>query len=165
MEITEQEKQRMNEIYFTLSTKQAQLFHGLYHRIFELSSGFYNGHERQTPDGGWQMDYYPIPVISVKGFFDVEISPDGISVTTKKKRKDALAYSFEKLCDYSFEAFGVESYLDIFYRDGMTIAELKENISCSEEREIGFCFSLPWDIDGETMYEFAKLLRREGFYY
>ena len=74
-------------------------------------------------------------------------------------------HSFEKLKDYSFEAFGVESYLDTFYRDGMTVAEMKENISCSEEREIGFCFSLPWGIDGEAMYEFAKLLRREGFYY
>ena len=165
MEITEQEKQRMNEIYFALSTKQAQLFHGLYHRVFELSTGFYNGHEHQAPDGTWQMDYYPIPVISVKGYCDVEISPDGISVTTKKKRKDALDYSFEKLKDYSFEVFGVESYLDTFYRDGMTVAEMKENISRSEEREISFCFSLPWDIDGEAMYEFAKLLRREGFYY
>ena len=47
----------------------------------------------------------------------------------------------------------------------MTIAELKEGISCSGEREIGVCFSLPWDMDGEAMYEFAKLLRREGFYY
>lgn len=87
MEITEQEKQRMNEIYFTLSTKQAQLFHGLYHRIFELTSGFYNGHERQTLDGSWQMDYYPSPVISVKGFFDVEISPDGISAPQRKSEK------------------------------------------------------------------------------
>ena len=165
MEITEQEKQRMNEIYFALSTKQAQLFHGLYHRVFELSTGFYNGHEHQAPDGTWQTDYYPIPVISVKGFCDVEISPDGISVTTKKKRKDALDYSFEKLKGYSYEAFGVEGYLDTFYRDGMTVAEMKENISHSKEREIGFCFSLPWDIDGEAMYEFAKLLRREGFYY
>ena len=42
---------------------------------------------------------------------------------------------------------------------------MKENISRSREREIGFCFSLPWDIGGEAMYEFAKLLRREGFYY
>ena len=165
MEITEQEKQRMNEIYFALSTKQAQLFHGLYHRVFELSTGFYNGHEHQAPEGSWQMDYYPVPVISVKGYCDVEISPDGISVTTKKKRKDALDYSFEKLKGYSFETFGVENYLDTFYRDGMTIAELKEGISRSEEREIGFCFSLPWDMDGEAMYEFAKLLRREGFYY
>ena len=165
MKITEHEKQRMNEIYFALSTKQAQLFHGLYHRIFELSSGFYNGHERQPPNGGWQMDYYPIPVISVKGYCDVEISPGGISDTTKKKWKDALNRSFEKLKGYSFEAFGVESYPDTFYRDGMTIAEMKENISRSEEREIGFCFSLPWDTNGEAMYEFAKLLRREGFYY
>ncbi len=30
MEITKQEKRRMNEIYFALSTKQAQLFHGLH---------------------------------------------------------------------------------------------------------------------------------------
>lgn len=51
MEIAKLEKQRMNEIYFTLSTKQAPLFHGLYHRIFELSSGFYNGYERQPPEG------------------------------------------------------------------------------------------------------------------
>ncbi len=56
------------------------------------------------------MDHYPIPVISVKGYCDVEISPDGISVTTKKKRKDALDYSFERLKGYSFEAFGVEGY-------------------------------------------------------
>lgn len=165
MEVTEQEKQRMNEIYFTLSTKQAQIFHGLYHRVFELSSGFFNGHESQTPDGEWRMDYFPIPVISVKGLCDVEISLDGISVTTKKKRKDALDYSFKKLAGYSFEAFGVDDYMETYYRDGMTIAELKKGIAHSKEREIGFCFSFPWDIDGETMYEFAKLLRREGFYY
>ena len=52
--------------------------------------------------------------------------------TTKKKWKDALNRSFEKLKGYSFEAFGVESYPDTFYRDGMTIAEMKENISRSE---------------------------------
>lgn len=56
------------------------------------------------------MGHYPIPVISVKGYCNVEISPDGISVTTKKKRKDALDYSFERLKGYSFEAFGVEGY-------------------------------------------------------
>jgi len=165
MEITEQEKQRMNEIYFTLSTKHAQLYNGLFHRVFQLSSGFYSGHEHQTSDGTRQMDYYPIPVISVKGFCDVEISLDSVSVTAKMKRKDALEYSFKKLESYSFEAFGVDDYMDTYYRDGMTIAEMKEGIAHSREKEIGFCFSFPWDVDGETMYEFAKLLRREGFYY
>lgn len=165
MEVTEQEKQRMNEIYFALSTKQAQLFHGLYHRIFQLSSGFFNGHEHETEDGGWQMDYYPIPVISVKGLCDVEISLDGISVTTKKRRGDALAYSFEKLRGYSFEAFGVDNYTETYFQKGSTIDGMKAAISRSEETEIGFCFSLPWEVDGDKIYEFAKLLRREGFYY
>ena len=41
MEVTEQEKQRMNEIYFGLSTKPARLFHGLYQRIFQLGNGFF----------------------------------------------------------------------------------------------------------------------------
>lgn len=54
----------------------------------------------------------------------MEVSPDGIFVTTKKKRRDALDYSFEKLKDCCFEAFGVETDWNTFYRDGMTVAEL-----------------------------------------
>lgn len=165
MKITEREKQRMNEIYSTLCGKRAQLCQGLTHRSLEVSWGFYNGHQHEAPDGGWQMDYYPIPVISVKGLCDVEISLDEVSVTTKKRREDALAYSFEKFCAYPFEAFGVEGYLDTFYRDGAAIDEMKANIAHSEEVEIGFCFSFPWDVNGDEMYEFARLLRQEGFYY
>ncbi len=165
MDITESEKRFLNETYHTLWLKCAQLVQGLLHRIFEVSSGFYNGHYHQTSDGSWQMDYYPIPVISVKHFCDIEISLDGISVTTKKRRSDVLEYSFDLFKNYSFDAFGVEGYLDSFYLDGMTIAEMKESIKHSLENEIGFSFSFPWEIDGDKMYEFVKLLRREGFYY
>ncbi len=49
MEVTEQEKQRINEIYFALSTKQAQLFHGLYHRIFQRPRARNRG--RRLADG------------------------------------------------------------------------------------------------------------------
>ena len=101
----------------------------------------------------------------MKGLCDVEISLDGISVTTKKRREDALAYSFDKLRGYSFEAFGVDNYTETYFQKGFTIDGMKAAISRSEEKEIGFCFSLPWAIDGDEIYEFAKLLRREGFYY
>lgn len=73
MEIAEQEKQRLNEIYHALSMKHAQIYHGLRHRGFELDSGFYNGHQHRSPDGDRLMDYYPIPAVSVKGVCDVEI--------------------------------------------------------------------------------------------
>ena len=48
MEIAEQEKQRLNEIYHALSMKHAQICHGLRHRGFELDSGFYNGHQHRS---------------------------------------------------------------------------------------------------------------------
>lgn len=89
------------------------------------------------------MDYSPIPVISVKRLCDVEISLDGVSITTKKRRKDVLAYSFEKLCGYFFVAFGVDNYTETYFQKDSIIDRMKAAIFCSEEKEIGFCFSLP----------------------
>lgn len=66
---------------------------------------------------------YPIPVVEVRGFCDIEISFDKISVSAKLKREKALEYSYDKISRYPFE------------------------------------------VDGQEMYEFVKLLRREGFYY
>ncbi|OUN23473.1 hypothetical protein B5G37_08375 [Pseudoflavonifractor sp. An85] len=116
-------------------------------------------------DGNWTREAYPIPVIGVKGFCDIEVQPDHISVSTKLKRSTALNYSFVKFAEYDFEAYGVEDYLADFYHPGQTIEELKENIRACQEQEIGFSFSFPFDVNGQRMYEFVKLLRREGFYY
>lgn len=104
-------------------------------------------------------------MISVKGFCDIEIQFDKISVSTKLKRDVALSYSFEKFSGYEFEAYGVEDYLADFYHAGQTIQEMKENIRVCDERGIGFSFVFPFDIEGKQIFEFVKLLRREGFYY
>jgi len=47
----------------------------------------------------------------------------------------------------------------------MTIAELKANISLSGEKETGSAFFFPFEIEGKEIFEFVKLLRREGFCY
>lgn len=116
-------------------------------------------------DGTWTREAHPIPVIGVKGFCDIEVQPDHISVSTKLKHSTALNYSFNKFAGYDFEAYGVEDYLADFYHPGQTMEALKENIRACQEREIGFSFSFPFDVDGQKIYEFVKLLRREGFYY
>ncbi|MBD5501886.1 MAG: hypothetical protein HDR10_11920 [Lachnospiraceae bacterium] len=46
-----------------------------------------------------------------------------------------------------------------------TIDCLKENIRISDEKEIGFSFVFPFDVRGKQIFEFVKLLLREGFYY
>lgn len=155
----------INAVYYRLEMKQAEITNTLFHRIFELESGWYNGHYHKGEDGNWLRESYPIPVIGVKGFCDIEIQFDKISVSTKLKRNTALAYSFEKFAGYEFEAYGVDDYLSDFYHPGLTVQELKENIRACGEKEIGFSFVFPFDVEGKQIFEFVKLLRREGFFY
>lgn len=103
------DKQFLNEIntaYYRLELKQAEIAHALFHRIFELESGWYSGHYHKGDNGNWFRESYHIPVIGVKGFCDIEIQFDKISVSTKLKRNTALAYSFEKFVGHEFEAYG-----------------------------------------------------------
>lgn len=81
------------------------------------------------------------------------------------KRSTALTYSFEKFTGYEFEVYGVEDYLADFYHAGRTVHEMKDNIRVCDEKEIGFSFMFPFEVDGKQIFEFVKLLRREGFYY
>lgn len=163
--ITKDFLNEVNTAYYQLEMKQAQIVHALFHRIFELESGWYNGHYHKGENGNWRRESYPIPVISVKGFCDIEIQFDKISISTKLKRNAAHAYSFDKFSGYEFEVYGVEDYLADFYQAGQTKQEMKEHIRACDEREVGFSFVFPFDIEGKQIFEFVKLLRREGFFY
>lgn len=155
----------INTTYFRLEMKHAELVHALFHGTFELESGWYNGHYHKGDNDDWVRESYPIPVIGVKGFCEIEVQFNNISISTKLKRSTALAYSFEKFTGYEFEAYGVENYLVDFYHTGQTLQEKKDNIRSFGEKEIGFSFTFPFEVDGKHIFEFVKLLRREGFYY
>lgn len=159
------DRQALNEIYYPLELKQAALVRALSHGGFGVESGWYNGHYHKDEAGNWCRESYPIPVIGVTGLCDIELPFDKITVSTKLKRDAALAFPFEKLAEYEFEAYGVEDYLADFYRPEQTEQDLKENIRICDEKEIGFSFVFPLDVDGKQIFEFAKLLYQEGFYY
>ena len=155
----------INIAYNRLEMKHAEITHAFCHRIFELESGWYNGHYHKGEAGNWFRESYPIPVIGIKGICDIEIQFENISISTKLKRDMALAYSFEKFSGYEFEAYGVEDYLADFYHAGQTVQEMKDSIHACDEKEIGFSFVFPFDVEGKQIFEFVKLLRREGFFY
>lgn len=163
--VSKELQKEMNAAYDRLEKKQDALAHAFSQREFESESGWFNGHYQKNEDGSFSRDSYPIPVISVKGVCDMEIQFDRIDVSTKLKREKALTYSFDKMADYPFEAYGVEDYLGDYYHEGQSIQELRDNILDSEEKEIGFSFTFSFDAEGEKILEFVTLLRREGFYY
>lgn len=107
----------------------------------------------------------PAGLVLSKNICDIEIQFDKITVSTKLKRDAAIEYSFDKFVGHEFEAYGVEDYLADFYHPGQTVPKLKEHIRASDETEIGFSFVFPFEVDGEQIFEFVKLICREGFYY
>ena len=148
-----------------MELKYYQLWQGLNHRIFDLYGGWFNGEFERSEDGQWISQAYPIPVISVKGYCDVEIGFNKITVFAKRKCTNSLERSYEKLQHYDFEVFGSEDCGEVFYRPGMTVEQMKAKLKESNEHEIRFRFLLTWDTDQEQIYDFVKLLRREEFYY
>ncbi len=155
----------MDAIYADIDAKCAEIASVLTHGMFRLRHGWFNGHYYKKDTGEWYKSYCPIPEVDVIDLCDVEIHFDKIVVTTKLKRETAIAYSFDTLMEYNFEAYGVEDYLLDFYQSGQTISSMKDKIAVSEEDEVCFSFAFPLETEGEEIFEFVKLIQYEGFYY
>lgn len=165
MNISKESLDEINRVYYELEMNCIRIFRALFHRIFEIEFGWYNGYYRKEDDGNRSSNFYPIPVISVRGICDIEIQFDEIIIETKLRRAAALAYSYEKLKAFSFEARGAEDPMSDYYHEGQTIQDLKKSITEGDETEILFSFSFPFNADEKEIFEFVKLLRREHFYY
>jgi len=160
-------RDELNELYRELENRMHKIiapFASL-HKGYDFSCGYYSGHYHKNVEGKYMMDFFPIPVVTVKGLCDIEIDLDKVSVSTKLRREVALNYSYEKLLGYEFEAYGVDEYLDDFYVKGNSYSELVENIASSKEKEIGFSFLFFEDVGAEEIYKCVKFLRKEGFFY
>lgn len=104
---------------------------------------------------------YPIPVVSARALCDVEIHFDGITVTAKRTREEALTDSLEAFAKESFEVYGVEDDRTDFCHPG----QMREKIYASGEREVFFSFAFPFERQEESIADFILYLRSRGFYY
>lgn len=155
----------INAAYHQLETKRDEIFHILNREFADVRTGWYNGHYHIGEEGNWSRNAYPIPEVNLMGLCDIEIYFDHISVTAKLRRDAALAYSFDKLMEYEWEAYGIENYLSDYYHTGRTVHEMKNAISSCDENEIGFSITMPFETEGMQIFELAQLLSQEGFYY
>lgn len=154
----------LNELYQPLEMKAVQMLYGVSHRIFNPHLHYYSGCYTKGVGGSFSCNSYPIPVITVDGYCDIEIHIDRtIVVNAKLKRSQVLNNSFAKMEQYSFDAYDAEDRSVCLYTQGMTIDAMKANVSQFHGQEIGFSFYFDFDTNGDTMYEFVKLLRRESF--
>lgn len=150
--------------YFALEEKKAEVAAILLRNRYRTSESWYNGHYRKNAIGEWIRESYPIPVLTVLGLCDIEIEFDKISVSTKLERGRAMEYDYEKLNEFTFEAYGVEDYLMDFYQSGQNFRKIKANVEKSGEAEVGYSFLLPTEICEDELVKLLTLLDQEGFY-
>jgi len=157
----------LNSFYKSLDLKRKEVVSllGFLKGRYKITVGWFNGHYAKDGNGDFQIEYFPIPVISIYGLCDIEISTEGASVSTKLKREDALGFDIGQLKGYAFEVFGVVDYLSTYYAEGVSEDQYRKNILASKEKDIGFAFSLPNDKDGKSLLALLKLLIEDGFFY
>lgn len=157
----------LSKIYKELELKSIWATAALFriHKIFEVESKWLSGCSYRDDDEKRHLYDFPLPVVTVKGVCEMEISFDKIHICAKRTREDVLNYSFTKFSEYEFYAFGADDMDREFYRKGGTIEQMKKEVRACKEREVMFAFVIPYDIPSQELYEFAKLLRREGFYW
>ena len=72
----------LESIYSPLEEKRKELMQLLAKQYPAITWGWYSGHYHRTAEG-WVRESYPIPVITIKGLCDIELSFREMTVTAK----------------------------------------------------------------------------------
>ena len=159
-------KTELNEFYRNLYTKAQSLRNPFTSTSgkYKCSMAFFNGHYSRNDSGQYEMEYFPIPVISIIDVCDIEVGIDTITVSTKLSRFEAEAFDYSLLQKYKFEAYGVNNYLEDYYTNGSTIADFIQKVKHSNEESIGFSFTFN-NLDEDRVYAFVEFLSANKFFY
>ena len=161
-----EKRDALNRIYEPLSLRLQELMAGLKMcGEFKLSSGFYNNHSYKNEAGEYVADCFPIPVVSVEGLCDIEIDIEGISITSKLTKENALTFDCSKVQCSRLEIYGVEDYLTDYYASGDNLQDALQKIKECSELELFYSFYYSESVETKAICEAVKCLRENNFFY
>lgn len=148
--------EQLNNIYEPLHRQFKELKLTLEKYGFSYSNaGWFNLHSIKYGDD-FITEYFPIPVLSVKGVGDIGLSLGHIFIESKEK---ALNLQLNEFNDYKIEIYGVSDYLKDYYQPSLEIKEYKEKIDKSNEKEFHFTVYLPQGINIDKIIDMIFKLR------
>ncbi|WP_313132689.1 DUF3201 domain-containing protein [Anaerocolumna sp.] len=159
-------KQRMqilNDIYRPVYEYLQSLLKALKELDYDYQWGFYNNHSMRE-DNQWFLEYYPIPVVTIKNICDIGIDMNRTFIEFKMKKEKAVLFHWEIISDYKFEVYGVEDYLSDFYNAALKLDDISEKISRSNEKEVGIEFEFSYLEDKSNLLNMVKKLESMGTY-
>ncbi|MCH5278762.1 MAG: hypothetical protein J1E60_03135 [Christensenellaceae bacterium] len=151
----------INNSYRTLHERAVNLAKLLDKLGYSVEWGYYGQHSAKV-DGEYYLEYYPIPVITVKDICDIGLDFSQVFVEGKLYPDDAQKLSIAALKGYEFEIYGIENYLADLYFDNMSDDELHESIRESGEAEVGLSILLDGEPLTKEILDIIKLLEKIG---
>ncbi len=148
----------LNDIYKPLHEYSTALLNALRNAGYEAVRGYYNNHYIKKADE-WAVEYYPVPVISVKNVCDICLDINRTFVEFKLERQAALAFDWAALIGLSFEVYGAQDYLLDFYDPACGFEEIGKKISQSGEREIAVSLRLGYLPGEDILLDLVKMLK------
>lgn len=115
-------------------------------------------------NGRYYVNSYPLPAILVYGFCTIVINQDEIVINSKMKSEIALKFDLTRLNNYDFEIYNPYDRNDIIFKKGMTKETYKRKMIIYDDNDIAFEFHFDYETDENQIYNFIKLLRRNGLY-
>lgn len=150
----------LNNFYMPIELKRMEIITGLYHRIFETESSYCP--VTVSDDNG--VYTYPLPVVLVKHFCEIEIHPGKLIVYTFFNNNTAMNKNFSELSNWDFGVVDFDTDMLIFKNNKDDFTYLTAYISEKRGGKLRFEFTLDFDTDKNEIYEFVKLLRKNNFY-
>lgn len=125
----------LNEIYERLQLEKDVVTRVLDFKNIDYKVGYYPYHTIKK-DTDFILEYFPIPVVTIKETIDIGIDLDHIFIEFRLKKEIALNFDFSLFKLYNFEVYGINDYLKDFYLD-KDIKNIPNLIEDSVEEEVG----------------------------
>ncbi len=150
----------LNGIYEPLYRQVKALRTRLVKEGFAVTWEWHAFHSTRRNDE-YNLEYFPIPVLTVEGVCEIGLEPDHIFVEGTLAREQALGFDWASV-GRPFEVCGVEDYLDPLYGPGLSLEELPGQIAASGESAFGLRFTLPANCGAEEVLAVAADCKRWG---
>ncbi len=129
-----------------------------------LSCGYFAGHYWPVGKEGYQMDQFPIPVVTVEGLCDIEIDLEFTGITAKLSKQALMSLDHAMFNDIPYTVYGVMDFEKIFKGLGETPECLAERIQTSDETAFFYSFLFSADMSQEQILTMIKNLEQLKLY-
>jgi len=159
----EQTFQILNTIYKPIYEYLQSILKVLKEATYDYKWGFYNNHYVKK-NSQWHVEYYPIPIVTIKNICDIGIDINRIFVECKISRETVVEFNWNNLLDYKFEVYGVKDYLHDFYNASLDLDSILVRILESDEDEIAIEIEMDLLEDKVKVLDIIRKLEAMGTY-